>query len=157
VTASRLTSETNPFPRWASNFAPATVVEGGLTFPTVEHAYQAAKTLDPAERARVQAAYAPARAKGLGASLTLRPDWEQVKRDVMLGLLRQKFAASPARELLRELEGPIVEWNYWHDTIWGVCDGACESGPHPRQGTNWLGLLLELLRAELRLADGVSY
>ena len=39
--------------RFLSNFWPATVEFEGMTYPTVEHAYQSAKTLDMGERRRI--------------------------------------------------------------------------------------------------------
>src|SRR6185369_8674281 len=36
--------------RFLSNFFPAEVIYEGITYPTAEHAYQAAKTLDPEQR-----------------------------------------------------------------------------------------------------------
>jgi predicted NAD-dependent protein-ADP-ribosyltransferase YbiA (DUF1768 family) len=93
-----------------------------LECPTVEHAFQAAKTFDPAERRSVIEARTPAAAKRQGRTVTLRPDWEEREGGIVLGLLRQKFA--PGTEYARELvafEGPIVEYNAWPDVHWGVC------------------------------------
>lgn len=39
--------------RFLSNFYPAEVLFEGITWPSVEHAFQAAKTDDPAEKARI--------------------------------------------------------------------------------------------------------
>ena len=52
--------------RWLSNFAPSPIDADGLTYPTAEHAYQAAKTLDPDERLGIARARTPAIAKRLG-------------------------------------------------------------------------------------------
>lgn len=52
--------------RFLSNFAEVPVEYEGDTYPTVEHAFQAAKTYDPEERARVRAASSPVTAKRLG-------------------------------------------------------------------------------------------
>ena len=41
---------------WLSNYGPGETDYDGLTYPTVEHAFNAAKTLDPVERERVRAA-----------------------------------------------------------------------------------------------------
>src|SRR5262245_38369108 len=77
--------------RFLSNFWPATVEFEGLTYPTVEHAYQSAKTLDMNERRRIAACATPADAKREGRKLKLRDDWVKVKFDVMETCVRYKF------------------------------------------------------------------
>jgi ribA/ribD-fused uncharacterized protein len=77
-----------------SNFSESPVVFDGQAYPTVEHAFQAAKTFEPEQRQLIRDAPTPATAKRLGRSrqVDLRADWEQVKFDIMYGLLKQKFA-----------------------------------------------------------------
>jgi ribA/ribD-fused uncharacterized protein len=77
-----------------SNFATSPIVLDGDMYPTVEHAFQEAKTYDPAERATIREAVTPAGAKHLGKRVALRADWEQVKFDLMLTLLRHKFVGA---------------------------------------------------------------
>ncbi len=36
--------------RWLSNFFPVSICYDGITYPSVEHAFQAAKSLDPQSR-----------------------------------------------------------------------------------------------------------
>lgn len=125
-----------------SNFAPADVTLDGMWFPTVEHAYQAAKTNDMAVRREIQKLPKPGQAKRFGRSVKLRKGWDAVKIAIMRELLRQKFAAGEARAQLLATDGMwLVEENDWGDTFWGVCDGV---------GENWLGTLLMEVRAELR-------
>lgn len=131
--------------RFLSNFHPSEVTLDGERYPSVEHAYQAAKSLDPAIRARLRNGCASAQAKRLGVWGTeLRPDWEQVKVGIMLGLLRQKFARGTLRGQQLDATGDrqLVEGNWWGDTFWGVCGGV---------GENQLGKLLMQVRAEGRL------
>ncbi|CAM2961717.1 NADAR family protein [Skermania piniformis] len=52
--------------RFLSNFAPYPTVFDGIEYPTAEHAYIAAKTLDPDIRAIVRATPAPGSAKATG-------------------------------------------------------------------------------------------
>ncbi len=128
--------------RWLSNFYPAAVWFEGMLYPTVEHAYQAAKTLDRVEREMVLACETAGRAKRAGRKLTLRADWEDIKLAVMEALLRQKFAQADLAEwLLATGEEPIEEGNNWGDRFWGVCKG---------EGQNHLGRILMKIRAELR-------
>ena len=42
--------------RWLSNFWPVLIDCDGRTWPSVEHLYQAAKTLDPAEQEAIRLA-----------------------------------------------------------------------------------------------------
>src|SRR4051812_32180404 len=77
--------------RFLSNFWPAKIEFEGQIYPTVEHAYQAAKTLDPAERRRIAALPTPVEAKAAGRALAIRPDWDTAKFDVMERCVRAKF------------------------------------------------------------------
>jgi ribA/ribD-fused uncharacterized protein len=132
-----------------SNFQPAPVrCDLGVRYPTVEHAYQAMKTLDRAARERVAALPTPGQAKRAGRTLPLRADWERTKVVAMLDLLRQKFAPGTehARALLATGDAELVEWNRWHDRTWGKC--TCERCGG--EGLNLLGLALMRVRAELR-------
>lgn len=129
-----------------SNFQLSTVYLDGEACRTVEHAFQAAKTFDPAERASVIGAKSPGEAKRRGRKVTLRADWDEVKGGLMLGLLRQKFAPGTENaRMLLAFEGSIVEYTIWHDQYWGVC--TCRK--HKGNGLNQLGRLLTALRLEL--------
>lgn len=114
----------------------------GKNYPSVEHAYQAAKTLDDKQREAIRTAKTPGEAKKLGKSVTIRPDWEDVKIDVMYGLLKQKFSESNPL-LLKKLKDTgnqvLQEGNYWYDTFWGV---DLRTG----KGQNNLGKLLMKVR-----------
>jgi ribA/ribD-fused uncharacterized protein len=113
------------------------------TYATVEHAYQASKTLDPNQRAFVRRAKTAGEAKRRGRRVTLKPDWEETKLDVMLNLLRQKFSAGHpelVRALIATAPAELVEGNTWGDRYWGAVDG---------EGENHLGHLLMQVRAEL--------
>lgn len=127
--------------RFLSNFWPSPLLVQGIVYPTVEHAFQAMKSLDKAERARIAHLEMPGKAKRAGREVTLREDWEQVKVSVMRALVRQKFAAAPlARALVATGDSPLIEGNHWGDRFWGVSGG---------EGTNWLGRILEDRRARL--------
>ncbi|MFW6122965.1 MAG: NADAR family protein [Thermodesulfobacteriota bacterium] len=132
-----------------SNFAPAPVELDGVQYPTVEHAYQAAKTLDSGEREKIRGASAPGLARKLGRKVTQRPDWPDLKMDLMRDLVRQKFSNHPdlKKRLLATGEAELVEGNTWHDNFWGDCRCArCASTP----GQNWLGRLLMDVRRQLQ-------
>lgn len=135
-----------------SNFWPSPVAypaggPDGAVYPTVEHAFQAAKTDDPAARRRVQAAPTPNAAKRIGRQVPMRPGWEEERIEVMRGLLRAKFAAEPLRSMLLSTgDARLVEGNTWHDQTWGQCRCRVHAAT---PGRNLLGALLMEVRAEL--------
>lgn len=124
-----------------SNFSPAIVTFEGKEYPTVEHAYQAAKTLSEAYRFYVGIAPTAGEAKKRGRRVPIREDWNQVKIVIMRELLRQKFTCPNLKsQLLATGDAELVEGNWWGDTFWGVCNGT---------GDNHLGKLLMELRKSL--------
>ena len=108
--------------RFLSNFWNAEIMYDGKVYPTAEHTYQAAKTLDDTEREVVRLAYGAGAAKKAGRRVTLRPNWDSIKDDIMLEILRLKFADNDLKEKLVKTEDKVlVEGNYWHDNWFGVC------------------------------------
>lgn len=135
-----------------SNFSPSTVVFEGISFKTVEHAFQAAKTFERAPRLEIRTTPHPRVAKELGRKVNLRPDWEQVKDQIMLDLLRFKFSwlyhPKLALKLLSTGTQGLKEGNGWGDTYWGVDEYTLE-------GNNVLGKLLMQVRDEVMLAEPI--
>src|SRR5690606_11277880 len=74
-----------------SNFYEVLISYEGITYPSVEHAFQAQKTLNESERRKIATCGSPGRAKGLGRKVRLRKDWESVKVGLMTQLVRLKF------------------------------------------------------------------
>jgi hypothetical protein len=127
--------------RFLSNFWPCVVEYDGHAYPSVEHAYQAAKTLDSEAREKIQGAASASAAKKMGRKLSIRQDWEQIKLSVMEELVRKKFDCGNLRyKLIQTGDAELVEKNYWKDVFWGVCNGA---------GENNLGKILMKIRAEM--------
>jgi N-glycosidase YbiA len=92
--------------RWLSNFVSVRVEFDGVVYPLVEHAYQAAKTVDKADRVVFEDVGLLAKdAKRLGKKLEVRPNWEKARPCVMLALVRQKFMQEPFRTLLIKTGG----------------------------------------------------
>jgi len=125
-----------------SNFHPAQIRFEGIDFPTVEHAFQAAKTKDRGLRLAVANAPSPGAAKRIGRRLPLRGDWEATKVGVMRDLVRLKFVthAELGTKLLATGIATLVEGNTWNDRFWGICHG---------EGRNQLGQILMEIRQEL--------
>jgi ribA/ribD-fused uncharacterized protein len=134
-----------------SNFYYSSIFYEGIVYPTNEHFFQAMKTLDPKERKEIAAADTPGKAKRMGRSVTLRPDWERIKVDVMRTGLMLKFTdAALAEKLLATGDEELVEGNWWHDQTWGSC--FCPD--HCRTpGRNLLGMLLMEVRKELQYGN----
>ena len=128
--------------RFLSNFASVEVVLDGEIYPSVEHAYQAAKTECVHSRKRIRTASTPGQAKRLGKHVPIRSDWTEAKRlSVMEELLRQKFAKDRYKMLLKNTgDAELIEGNTWGDCFWGVCQA---------QGRNNLGKLIMKIRAEM--------
>jgi ribA/ribD-fused uncharacterized protein len=128
--------------RFLSNFWLVRVKLNGRAYPSVENAYQAAKTLDADVRHSFEHC-SPGEAKKLGKGLILRQDWSDVKVPIMHNLLTQKFARGSllAQQLIDTGDAHLEEGNTWGDTFWGVCRG---------KGDNRLGELLMNIRTLLQ-------
>ena len=125
-----------------SNFHPSTIRFEGVLYPTVEHAYQASKTLDARSRDLIRRAPSPMEAKKLGQGVSIRPDWPEIKLEIMKRLIHEKFENPFLRPLLMSTENSLLILNNrWNDRFWGVCRGA---------GENWLGKILMAERERIR-------
>ena len=125
-----------------SNFSRSSFCLHGYAYPTVEHYFQALKMTNEVDFQRVRESYTPGDAKRLARSLPKRAFWDQMKVDIMLCGLREKFKQNPSlkKRLLETGDEILVEGNTWNDTFWGVYKGT---------GLNTLGVLLMQVRAEL--------
>mgnify|MGYP001278020317 CR=1 FL=1 len=125
-----------------SNFFAHPIGVGGMTFATAEHAFAAAKTDLPDEKRAIAAAPTPAEAKRLGREVTLRPDWDDIRLDVMREIVNIKFNdPTLAGQLLDTGDALLREGNDWGDRFWGVCADESE---------NWLGRILMDKRRTLK-------
>jgi ribA/ribD-fused uncharacterized protein len=154
--------------RFLSNFYDQPVfyqhpyMQGAIWWPTAEHAFQASKTQLPSEVKSVLQASTPGEAKRLGRRLTLRDDWEQMRKRVMFSVLVSKFApaaymqdGSLGAQLVATVGQTLVEGNAWNDRYWGACTAAWSPDGIPlwtpdsgRElwGHNYLGRLLMAVR-----------
>lgn len=132
-----------------SNFHPSPISWDGHQFATVEHAYQAAKTLVKKEQEQIANCKTPGQAKRMGRKITLRNDWEKQKLPVMMWMIKLKFEDPILRQKLLDTgDAHIVEGNHWHDNIWGECScKKCED----IEPTNLLGTLLMEERSQLKI------
>ena len=131
-----------------SNFHPSPIHFEGIDYPTVEHAFQAAKSNDPETRRTIAAKNTPGQAKRAGGRRGIIKDfdfaaWEAKKVQVMTHLVRLKFADPGLRAQLQATGNqPLIEGNTWNDTFWGV---NLATG----NGKNHLGLILQQIRSEI--------
>ena len=112
------------------------------------------KTLDINKRRAIANASTPGLAKKMGRSVSLRPDWEDIKDDVMLEGLYRKFADDELADWLLDTGNEeLVEGNFWHDNHFGVCYCTrCQN----IKGQNVLGQLLMKVRSEIKKERGLK-
>ena len=132
-----------------SNFSPHGVELDGAWWPTAEHYFQAQKFAGTEHAERVRRARTPKDAANLGRdrSLPLRPDWEEVKDDVMRRAVLKKFETHAGlRALLLSTGDEEIVENAPGDYYWGCGqDGT---------GRNMLGKILAETREILRAREG---
>ena len=130
--------------RYLSNFYPAPFKYKNRMWDTSEHAFQAAKAVNPVDAATIRAASTPGKAKRMGRVIVIRPDWDDIRVQVMDDIVFAKFDQNPSlkQRLLDTEDAELVEGNHWGDDFWGV--------PHGRHGENHLGKILMSVRSRLR-------
>ena len=133
---------------WMRNDYPCDITVGKYTYPTVEHAYQAAKFKDDGTKQAIADAGSIREARDIGRNNPMRDDWDDVRASVMESLVRQKFTNRPALgdRLAKTGNADIVMEGY--DEFWGTG----RSG----HGENTLGDILETVRSELQFLHGID-
>ncbi len=127
-----------------SNFAAFPIDVGGRAWPTSEHYFQAQKFAGTPHEDAIRLVPSPMVAARMGRSrkYPLRPDWEDVKEQVMLDALRAKFTQhGRLKRLLLGTGTALLVEHTAKDVFWA--DGGDGSG------RNRLGHLLMQLRTEL--------
>ena len=96
------------------------------SFKCVETAFQAFK--DPS-RVSEFIDLGGVDARKLGKTVNMRPDWEEVKVQVMRYVVYEKFEQNPElRERLSKIQGDIIEEGKYPDNkFWGVYNGVGEN------------------------------
>lgn len=130
---------------YLSNFSRYYTPYDGIVYGSSEAAFQAQKTLDKKERYTKFTDVEPGIAKKLGKQVELRPDWEEVKDNIMYEIVKTKFDNNPnIKHLLIETgDRPLFEGNYWNDRYWGVVTEG-----NKLVGKNKLGKILMKVREE---------
>ena len=132
--------------RFLSNYYLVQVKSDGIWYPSVEHAYQAAKVRDHTTKILILNQVTPNDAKKFirKNKITIRGDWEEIKMEVMYNLLLQKFGENTfLKEMLLKTNGaPLINGNFWGDNFWGVNEKTM-------RGENHLGKMLMEIRRRL--------
>jgi len=128
--------------RFLSNFEPCIIIYENIKYPSSENAYQAAKSLDQSVR-NMFVDISPTNSKKLGKQIDIRPDWNNIKLNVMYEIVYDKFSRNNklGDMLIETGDKYLEETNYWSDKYWGVCNGV---------GQNWLGKILMDVRQKIK-------
>ena len=135
--------------RWLSNMWPCPITFKGMTFPSSENVYQAAKFSRDLDVVRKFLKLTPMDSKTCVKQFqTLYPEaidtnFHQRKIDVMEMAVRAKFKQNDylATKLILTGDVYIEETNNWGDRYWGVVEG---------EGENHLGKILMKIRSEIQ-------
>lgn len=107
--------------RWLSNFWPCDVDLYEETYPSVEHAYQSAKSNSIFWKNYCQKTPNPGKVKRESTKVHLIDNWNTKRVDIMRELIDKKFNKDPFMSLLIDTKGIYLqEGNKWNDTFWGV-------------------------------------
>ncbi len=125
-----------------SNFYPSPFTINEITFPTVEHYYQANKANNSEDFFKILNLKTPGDTKRAGRKIQICKNWDQIKFSIMyIGLLNKfKQNSELTALLIATKEQNLIEGNYWNDKIWGVCLKTNE-------GENNLGVMLMNIRS----------
>jgi len=125
------------------------------TYDTLEHWLQANKASTRSDHDYIRTRSGPGVAKKCGQKwamdrrgVVIRPDWEDVKYDILLIGLRVKFSTRRFGEVLIGTGNRLIAEDSPTDYIWGIRD---EHGGYT--GTNLLGKGLMEIRDELLALD----
>jgi hypothetical protein len=131
-----------------SNFSPHPIQVEGSYWQTVEHYYQAQKFVGTENEgliAVIRQTQTPMEAATLGRDRTrkLRPDWEQVKRQVMWqGVLTKFLTHTDIQAILLDTGEELIVEDSPTDYYWGC--------GQDKTGQNQLGEILMNVRQEVR-------
>ena len=158
-----------------SNFYESEFTIDGITWPTVEHYFQAQKFNDPIYQNYIRLASTPRKAMLLGKQqkhfrymtskihphlclesindiiiqykhLPLKSNWEIIKDDVMLKAIYAKFSQNESlKKLLLDTEPRKLYESTKNDSYWGIGKDG--------NGKNKLGQILMKVRLDLKLQN----
>jgi len=103
-----------------SNFYRATFYLDNFWWSTVEHYYQAHKSISKICQDNIRLAKSPHDAKKLGREIKVRPDWDDVKYDIMNKAVFAKFDQNhDIRVVLLSTGNLPIHEDSPYDSVWG--------------------------------------
>lgn len=134
---------------WMSNFSNHPITVDDKRFATTEHYYQAMKATNDEDFEKVRTAKTPKEAKDIANKIALRPDWEEVKYDIIKEALRLKIQSYDfMRHMLIESGDKELVEDSPYDYIWGLGkDGT---------GQNLLGKAWMEIRTEVQSEEIIN-
>ena len=131
--------------RWLSNYHECPVYYEGIKYPSSENAFMAAKTLLYSERLQFTNISSD-EAKVIGRTIKLRPNWNEIRVEVMYAVVFDKFYRNKGlrKWLLATGDKLLVDGNDRNDKFWGVCEG---------EGENMLGKILMQIRKDFQFIN----
>jgi ribA/ribD-fused uncharacterized protein len=120
------------------------VDNNGCVWSSVEHAYQAMKSVNPLIRSDIANASTPWDALKKGRKVKPRANWDDIKVDVMLRILVRKFTpGTPLADMLVATGDAwlVEDGDVTHNKFWAVDSQGV--------GENMLGRLLMAIRSQL--------
>ena len=143
--------------RYLSNYHIQPIIYNGKSYISTENAYQASKTTLEEAHEDIRLASSPGKSKKLGQLVKLRPDWEEVKEQIMREVVWLKFNADAdlANKLISTNNAYLIEGTVWHDNFYGIClKKNCEKCEH-KIGKNILGKIL--METRKRLKENIDF
>lgn len=130
--------------RWLSNFMPCKIVLSNIIYPSVEHAYMSAKSIDPSwKELCARPDIKPGEIKRRSRKVKLVENWDSIKLQIMRVCLQQKYTQEPYLSKLIATKGmQLEEGNKWNDKFWGI---DLRTG----EGENNLGKMIMEIREQL--------
>ncbi len=129
---------------WLSNFYSVEIPYKGYIYPSVEHAFMSAK--NESKEWKVFCSnknYTASETKLAGRLITLVPNWDKIKIQVMKDCISIKFNQEPLKtKLINTGDVKIIEGNTWGDSYWGFDENK-------QVGENYLGRIIMEFRDKL--------
>jgi len=127
-----------------SNFSDHSIVMNGKRYKSCEHYYQCMKAINDEDHERVRVASSAKMCKKIAHEVDLRPDWEDLKFDIMVDALRAKAERYEfIKEKLIKTGDEDLGESSPKDYIWGLGEDGT--------GQNLLGKAWMTVREELQV------
>lgn len=133
---------------WMRNDYASDISFGGITYPTLEHAFQAAKVFEDEVKEEIAEAEDVKEARRIGRNALLRSDWDISRNKVMELLIRLKFTQNKDLAIRLAKTGSLDLVMEGYDSYWGTGQDG--------NGENHLGKILEAVRDEVQAITGIT-